>query len=241
MPPVADRRPTDRVHHGDRFPDPYEWLRAKDDPQVIAYLEAENSYTEARTAHLMPLRDAIFSEIKARTLETDLTVPSYATHRDGSAFWYYARTVEGSEYSIYCRAPATDQRRPPDITDTISGEQVLLDGNVEAAGQGVLRPRCVQRLGRRPTAGVLGRPQRRRALHVVDQGPGDRRAAAGPDRGHGVRSGLGPGQPPLLYPGRRGVASPPGAAAPAGHRPGRGRHRARRARRAVLARCRQQP
>ena len=92
--------------------DPYEWLRAKDDPAVIAYLEAENAYTEARTAHLAPLRDAIFSEIKARTLETDLTVPSYATHRDGSAFWYYARTVEGSEYAIYCRAPATDQRRP---------------------------------------------------------------------------------------------------------------------------------
>ena len=134
VPPVAERRPSVRIHHGDRFTDPYEWLRAKDDPAVIAYLEAENAYTEARTAHLTPLRDAIFSEIKARTLETDLTVPSYATHRDGSAFWYYARTVEGSEYAIYCRAPATDQRRPPDVTDTISGEQVLLDGNLEAQG-----------------------------------------------------------------------------------------------------------
>ena len=134
MPPIADRRPTVRTHHDDRFPDPYEWLRDKDNPQVIAYLEAENSYTEARTAHLPPLRDAIFSEIKARTLETDLTVPSYATHRNGSAFWYYARTVEGSEYSIYCRAPAADPRRPPEISDTISGEQVLLDGNAEAAG-----------------------------------------------------------------------------------------------------------
>jgi oligopeptidase B len=134
VPPIADRRPRVRIHHGDRFSDPYEWMRDKDNPEVIAYLEAENSYTETKTAHLTPLRDAIFSEIKARTLETDLTVPSYATHRDGSAFWYYARTVEGSEYSIYCRAPAADRRRPPDITDTINGEQVLLDGNLEAAG-----------------------------------------------------------------------------------------------------------
>ena len=47
---MADRRPIARVHHGDRFDDPYEWLRAKDDPQVLAYLEAENAYTEDQTA-----------------------------------------------------------------------------------------------------------------------------------------------------------------------------------------------
>ena len=38
------------MHHGDEFVDPYEWLRDKEDPEVIAYLEAENAYTEARTA-----------------------------------------------------------------------------------------------------------------------------------------------------------------------------------------------
>ena len=132
--PVAPRRPTIRIHHGDRFEDPYEWLRDKDDPEVIAHLEAENAYTKVQTSHLTELTDAVFDEIKARTKETDLTVPSYASHRGGSAYWYYSRTVEGSEYSIYCRVPATDRRTPPDVETEIPGEEVLLDGNAEAAG-----------------------------------------------------------------------------------------------------------
>ena len=131
---MAPRRPTVRIHHGDRFEDPYEWLRDKDNPEVIAHLEAENAYTKAQTSHLTELADAVFDEIKARTKETDLTVPSYASHRGGSAYWYYSRTVEGSEYSIYCRVLATDRRTPPDVETEIPGEEVLLDGNAEAAG-----------------------------------------------------------------------------------------------------------
>ena len=135
-PPVAPQRPTPRTHHGDTFADPYEWLRAKDDPDVLAYLEAENRYTEDRTAHLADLTEAVFGEITARTQETDLSVPTYATHSDGSASWYYLRTVAGSEYPIYCRAPATDRatRPDPEAEAGIAGEQVLLDGNVEAEG-----------------------------------------------------------------------------------------------------------
>jgi oligopeptidase B len=132
--PVADRRPTERVHHGDRFADPYEWLRDASDPAVIAYLEAENAFTDAATADNADLVDSVFGEIKARTQETDLSVPSYATHPGGSAFWYYARTVEGSEYALYCRAPATDRRTPPALEGEIEGEQVLLDVNAEADG-----------------------------------------------------------------------------------------------------------
>ncbi|HEX5907150.1 MAG TPA: oligopeptidase B, partial [Propionibacteriaceae bacterium] len=78
--PVAERKPITRTHHGDVFLDPYEWLRDKDNPEVISYLEAENAYTEAQTGHLSDLKDAIFSEIKARTKETDLSVPSYTSH-----------------------------------------------------------------------------------------------------------------------------------------------------------------
>ena len=110
-PPVAERRPVRREHHGDEFLDPYEWLRDKQDADVIAYLEAENAYTEARTGHLSGLTEAVFGEIKARTQETDLSVPTYTTHLDPatgniSAYWYYVRTLEGSEYPIYCRTPA---------------------------------------------------------------------------------------------------------------------------------------
>lgn len=133
QPPVAPARPVSRRHHGDDVTDPYEWLRAKDDPEVISHLEAENAYTDARTAHLQGLRQRIFDEIKGRTLETDLSVPS----RRGD-WWYYGRTVEGKQYGIHCRAPlaSPDDWTPPELTpDTpVPGEQVLLDANVEAAG-----------------------------------------------------------------------------------------------------------
>jgi oligopeptidase B len=83
-PPVARRVPTTREHHGHVFVDDYEWLRAKDSPETIAHLEAENAYGAARTEHLAGLREEIFGEIKARTLETDMSVPS---RRGGH--WYY--------------------------------------------------------------------------------------------------------------------------------------------------------
>lgn len=131
--PVAARTPSARVHHGDTVDDPYEWFRAKEDAAVIAHLEAENAYTDARTAHLEPLRQRIFDEIKGRTLETDLSVPV----RRGQ-WWYYARTLEGAQYGIQCRAPIDhpDDWTPPALSADVpvEGEQVLLDGNVEAEG-----------------------------------------------------------------------------------------------------------
>ncbi len=132
-PPVAKRVDTRREHHGDVFLDRYEWLRDKTSPEVIAHLEAENAYTEHVTEHLAPLRQAIFDEIKARTKETDLSVP---TRRD--AWWYYGRSFEGKQYSVHCRCPVADldDWTPPvlDENTEIPGEQVLLDENVEAEG-----------------------------------------------------------------------------------------------------------
>jgi oligopeptidase B len=132
--PVAKRLPITRVHHGDSFVDPYEWLRDKDNPEVISYLEAENAYTEAQTAHLSELSETIFNEIKARTKETDLSVPTYTSHPGGSASWYYVRTVAGSEYPIYCRVVASDRQKLPDPEQEIIGEEILLDGNLESEG-----------------------------------------------------------------------------------------------------------
>jgi oligopeptidase B len=129
--PVADRRPLERTHHGDRVVDDYEWLRDRDDPAVIAHLEAENAYTDARLAHLEPLREAIYGEIKGRTKETDLSVPS----REGG-WWYYSRTQEGKQYARHCRAPISgpDDWTPPTLDGEVPGEQVLLDDDAEAAG-----------------------------------------------------------------------------------------------------------
>ncbi|MEO3758206.1 S9 family peptidase [Mycobacterium sp. B14F4] len=132
-PPVAKRVDTRREHHGDVFVDPYEWMRDKSSPDVIAHLEAENAYTEHVTEHLAALREKIFDEIKARTKETDLSVPT----RRGQ-WWYYGRSFEGKQYSVHCRCPVADPDdwTPPvlDENTEIEGEQILLDENVEAEG-----------------------------------------------------------------------------------------------------------
>ncbi|MDN3495545.1 S9 family peptidase [Planococcus sp. APC 4015] len=131
--PVAVPRPVVRSHHGDDVEDRYEWLRSKDDADVIAHLEAENAYTQQRTEHLAGLRERLFGEIKGRTLETDLSVPT----RRG-AWWYYGRTLEGQQYGIQCRAPlaSPEDWTPPVLSPeaAVPGEQILLDGNVEAEG-----------------------------------------------------------------------------------------------------------
>jgi len=132
-PPSPKRVDHRREYHGDVFNDPYEWMRDKSDPDVIAYLEAENSYTEQITDHLAPLRQKIFDEIKARTKETDLSVPV----RRGD-WWYYARSYEGKQYGVQCRCAIADPTdwNPPvfDEHTEIPGEQTLLDENVEAEG-----------------------------------------------------------------------------------------------------------
>ncbi|TFD18055.1 S9 family peptidase [Cryobacterium sp. TMT1-21] len=137
-PPRAARKPQQRSFHNDVFTDDYDWLRDKDSPDVIAHLEAENAFTDARTAHLSLLQEQVFEEIKGRTQETDLSVPV----RQGK-WWYYTRTVEGQSYGIHCRAPIAGQgdwtppvlpEQVPGVTPGLPGEQIVLDDNAEAAG-----------------------------------------------------------------------------------------------------------
>jgi oligopeptidase B len=112
--------------------DEYSWLARKDDPDTVAYLTAENEYTEAATEHLAGLREKIFAEIRQRTRETDLSVPS----RKG-AYWYYTRTVEGEQYGIHCRVAAVEgEQTPPSTGDgqPLPGEEILIDGNALAEG-----------------------------------------------------------------------------------------------------------
>ncbi|MET9343799.1 S9 family peptidase [Nonomuraea sp. NPDC003804] len=129
IPPLAKKVPSERTHHGDTVIDEYAWLTNKEDPDTIAYLQQENDYLKQETTHLDELQEQVFQEIKGRTQETDLSVPS----RKG-AWWYFSRTQEGKQYGISCRVPA-DGDTPPEVTTdaTLPGEQVLLDGN-ELAG-----------------------------------------------------------------------------------------------------------
>ncbi len=128
-PPIAKRVPAERLTHGHLVMDEYAWMRNRDDdPDVIAYLEAENAWTKAQMAHTAKRQEALFEEIRARIQETDLSVPV----RKGD-WWYYSRTVEGMQYAIHCRKPAFDkgERRDVEPGNDVA-EQVMLDQNVLA-------------------------------------------------------------------------------------------------------------
>ena len=133
-PPSAKQVPHERAYHGDTVIDEYAWLADKEDPDTIAYLNAENAYTEAATAGLSKLQDQIFAEIKARTQESDLSVPV----RKGG-WWQYARTVEGQQYAVHCRRAVRPGEVIPPLAEhgqPLDGEEVLLDENELAAGAG---------------------------------------------------------------------------------------------------------
>jgi oligopeptidase B len=118
-PPIATRRETVLEKHGDRRVDSYYWMREKTNPEVIAYLEAENAYTDAVTAPTAALRERLYHEIVGRIQETDTSAPTYF-----KGYWTYTRTVEGFDYEIYCRRSESMD----------NPEQVLLDGNELARG-----------------------------------------------------------------------------------------------------------
>ncbi len=122
--PVAKRVPVERTVHGHTVVDDYGWLRDREDPEVISYLEAENAHTESATAHTERLREHLFEEIKGRILETDVTVPA-----PKGPWSYYTRTVEGLQYGIHCRRPGgegdDDEQVLVDFNDVASGHEYL--------------------------------------------------------------------------------------------------------------------
>jgi oligopeptidase B len=119
-PPIAKRVPKVDEVHGERREDDYFWLRDKSNPDVRAYLEAENAYTAAVMAFTEPLQKRLYDEMLARIQETDMGVP----WRKGG-YLYYSRTEQGKQYPIYCRKAGSLE----------APEQVVLDMNALAAGQ----------------------------------------------------------------------------------------------------------
>ena len=97
-PPVAVTLMKVDTIHGDVLVDNYFWLRDRKNPDVVKYLEAENVYTAAMTKHIEPLQEQLYKEMLARIKQTDLDVPA---KRD--SFYYYTRTEEGKQYSIFAR------------------------------------------------------------------------------------------------------------------------------------------
>lgn len=120
QPPVAEERPHDVASpHGTRV-DPYFWLRddARQNPEVLAYLNAENEYTNALLAPTRALQQEIYDEIVARIQEDDSTVPTL-----DNGYWYYTRFEAGKEYPIHAR-----RRDKSDV------EEIILDANRAARG-----------------------------------------------------------------------------------------------------------
>lgn len=118
-PPVAPRRPHTWARPTGPVEDPYAWLRHRDDPDTIAYLEAENAYADAYFAPHEPLVETLFQEIKSRVQETDESVP--VPH---GPWWYVTRTVEGLSYPVFCRGRSLEE----------ATTEVMLDANAEAEG-----------------------------------------------------------------------------------------------------------
>jgi oligopeptidase B len=119
-PPMAKKNPKTTEIHGDKLQDDYYWLREKTNPEVVAYLEEENKYTDAFMKETEGLQKKLYDEMLGRIKQTDLTVP-YLFRGD----YYYSRTEEGKQYPIYCRKRGS----------LGAPEQVMLDLNELARGQ----------------------------------------------------------------------------------------------------------
>jgi oligopeptidase B len=97
-PPLARREPVETILHGDRRVDHYAWLREKENPEVLAYLENENAYTDALLAATQGFQDELYQEMLARIQQTDMSVP-YRLR----GYLYFTATEQGQQYPIRCR------------------------------------------------------------------------------------------------------------------------------------------
>ncbi|NMM48726.1 S9 family peptidase [Marinigracilibium pacificum] len=117
--PIAERKDTTLTIHGHNRVDPYYWLRDRENPKVISYLESENNYTNKLLKHTSDLQNELFEEMKGRIKEKDQSAPTKS-----NGYWYYSRYEEGKEYPIYCRKKETLEAE----------EEIILDANKMAEG-----------------------------------------------------------------------------------------------------------
>jgi oligopeptidase B len=119
-PPVARVEPHEMTIHGDTRVDDYYWLNQRDNPEVIAYLEAENAYLAEMMQDTEPLQQELFAEMKGRIKKDDSSAPY-----EKNGYWYYRRYIEGGEYPLYCRRPGSME----------APEEIMLDGNAMGADE----------------------------------------------------------------------------------------------------------
>jgi len=141
-PPSAQIKPEELTVHGDVRVDNYYWLRDRENPEVIAYLEAENAYAEKVMADTSELQETLFEEIKGRIKPNDESVPVLL-----NGYYYYTRFTEGKEYPVYCRRQGSLEAE----------EEVILDVNEIAGGNEFFS-----------VTGVTASPDNRMLVYGVD-------------------------------------------------------------------------
>lgn len=118
-PPTAEKIKKEMSIHGDTRIDDYYWLNERENPKVIAYLTAENTYLDTMLSPVRDLREKLYEEMKGRIKEKDESVPYFE-----NGYLYYTRFEEGKEYPIYCRKKGSDA----------SPEEIILNVNDLAKG-----------------------------------------------------------------------------------------------------------
>src|SRR6266852_3934039 len=131
QPPVARREPVEHVLHGDRRVDHYAWLRQKENPNVIAHLEAENAYKDAILQPTEQLQEKLYQEMLGRIQQTDLTVP-YRLR----GYFYFTRTQEGKQYPLHFRrreAEGSPEELLLDLNQLVVGHSFLALGSLDVS------------------------------------------------------------------------------------------------------------
>lgn len=118
IPPTAKKVNHTTLIHDRTLQDDYFWLREKENPEVMAHLHAENAYTQSLMAHTEQIQQDLYKEMRARIKEKDQTFPDKM-----GDYFYYSRTEEGQQYSVYCRTHKSIE----------ATEEIILDVNVLAA------------------------------------------------------------------------------------------------------------
>ena len=115
--PRAKKIPKELSIHGDTRVDPYYWLKDRNNPEVIAYLEQENAFYRAATVHTEGFRERLFEEMKSRIKEDEMSVPYKQ-----NGYWYITRYETGKEYPVYARKKGSQD----------ADEEILFDCNLLA-------------------------------------------------------------------------------------------------------------
>lgn len=123
-PPIAEKKPHERIIHGDTVVDNYYWMidffkKGPDSTKIVDYLKAENSYLDTMMSGTKTLQGALFTEMKNRIKEKDESVPVFK-----NGYFYYTRTEEGKQYYKYCRKKGSLEAK----------EEILLDVDQMAEG-----------------------------------------------------------------------------------------------------------